>query len=95
MAAFSYLFELYLKCHEIIETDKDAASKLKSRGFGGNARYRIKKHIITKNLYGVDIQSGAIEIAKLRLWLALVSDMEKDSRLIEPAAEHSLQSDGR
>ena len=84
MAAFSYLFELYLRCIEVLVTDRSAASKLKSRGFGGNARYRIKKHIVTKNLYGVDIQPGAIEIAKLRLWLALVSDMEKDSRLIEP-----------
>ncbi|PIU29512.1 MAG: hypothetical protein COT09_00335, partial [Candidatus Hydromicrobium americanum] len=31
----------------------------------------LKKQFIRNNLYGVDIDSGAIEIAKLRLWLAL------------------------
>lgn len=36
--------------------------------------YKIKKNFIENSLYGVDIDSGAIEIAKLRLWLALVVD---------------------
>ncbi|MBD2088277.1 hypothetical protein H6F67_00105 [Microcoleus sp. FACHB-1515] len=35
--------------------------------------YFIKKRIITDNLYGVDIMPEASEIAKLRLFLALVS----------------------
>ncbi len=35
--------------------------------------YFIKKQIITNNLYGVDIMEEATEIAKLRLFLALVS----------------------
>jgi Putative DNA-binding domain len=38
-----------------------------------NADYFIKKRIITNNLYGVDLMEEAIEIAKLRLFLALVS----------------------
>jgi len=37
----------------------------------------LKKKFIKENLYGVDIDSGAIEIAKLRLWLALIVDYEK------------------
>lgn len=37
----------------------------------------LKKRFIKSNLYGVDIDSGAIEIAKLRLWLALVVDYDK------------------
>lgn len=37
----------------------------------------LKKKFIKNNLYGVDIDSGAIEIAKLRLWLSLVVDYEK------------------
>lgn len=36
-------------------------------------KYTIKKKIIIKNLYGVDIQEGAVEICKLRLWLWLIS----------------------
>jgi type I restriction-modification system DNA methylase subunit len=35
--------------------------------------YFIKKRIITDNLYGVDIMEEAVEIAKLRLFLTLVS----------------------
>src|SRR5260370_16724390 len=35
--------------------------------------YAIKKRIITENLYGIDIMYEATEIAKLRLFLALVS----------------------
>jgi hypothetical protein len=35
--------------------------------------YFIKKRIISDNLYGVDIMPEAVEIAKLRLFLALVS----------------------
>ena len=34
----------------------------------------IKKHIIERNLYGVDIEKGAVDIARLRLWLSLIID---------------------
>ncbi|MFH1890547.1 MAG: DNA methyltransferase [Candidatus Kuenenbacteria bacterium] len=44
--------------------------------------YELKKEAIQNCIYGVDIDPGAIEIAKLRLWLSLVVDYElKD---IEP-----------
>lgn len=36
--------------------------------------YDFKNHAITNSLYGVDIDPGAVEIAKLRLWLSLVVD---------------------
>ncbi len=34
----------------------------------------IKKQIIQNNIYGVDIEQGAVDIARLRFWLALVVD---------------------
>lgn len=34
----------------------------------------IKRHIIQNNIYGVDIEKGAIDIARLRFWLALIID---------------------
>ncbi len=34
----------------------------------------VKKEIIQHNIYGVDIENGAVEIARLRFWLALVVD---------------------
>jgi adenine-specific DNA-methyltransferase len=45
--------------------------------------YELKRHCIQTSLYGVDIDPGAIEIAKLRLWLSLVVD-EADYTTIQP-----------
>lgn len=43
--------------------------------------YFIKKRIITDNLYGVDIMEEATEIARLRLFLALVASAESVDQL--------------
>lgn len=43
--------------------------------------YFIKKQIITNNLYGVDIMEEATEIAKLRLFLALVASAQTVDQL--------------
>lgn len=45
--------------------------------------YYFKRHAIQNSLYGVDIDAGAVEIAKLRLWLSLVVD-EDDVQQIKP-----------
>ncbi|AVO41179.1 Eco57I restriction-modification methylase domain-containing protein [Simplicispira suum] len=45
--------------------------------------YAVIKHIIVHNLYGVDIEKQATEIAKLRLFLKLVALLEPDDA-IEP-----------
>ena len=45
--------------------------------------YEFKHRCIEHSLYGVDIDPGAVEIAKLRLWLSLVVD-EEDIRNIKP-----------
>ena len=45
--------------------------------------YHFKRHAIQHCLYGVDIDPGAVEIAKLRLWLSLVVD-EEDVEHINP-----------
>ena len=38
--------------------------------------FDIKLHIIQNNIFGVDIEQGAVDIARLRFWLALVVDEE-------------------
>ena len=43
--------------------------------------YFLKREIITRNLYGVDLMPEAVEIAKLRLFLALVASAEKPEHL--------------
>ncbi|OPY10198.1 MAG: Modification methylase PaeR7I [Syntrophus sp. PtaB.Bin001] len=45
--------------------------------------YNFKRHAIQESIYGVDIDCGAVDIAKLRLWLSLVVD-EDDFRVIKP-----------
>ncbi len=49
----------------------------------GRTNYHFKRHAIQHCLYGVDIDPGAVEIAKLRLWLSLVVD-EDDIKQIQP-----------
>lgn len=39
-------------------------------------RAKAKKDIIQNTIYGVDIEKGAVDIARLRFWLALVVDEE-------------------
>lgn len=43
--------------------------------------YYIKRRIVTDNLYGVDIMQEATEIAKLRLFLTMVSSVRKVEEL--------------
>ena len=44
-------------------------------------RAEIKKNIIQNNIYGVDIEKGAVDIARLRFWLSIVVDEETPSPL--------------
>ena len=44
-------------------------------------RVELKKEIIENNVYGVDIEKGAIDIARLRFWLSIVVDAEKPEPL--------------
>ncbi|MEX1130383.1 MAG: DNA methyltransferase, partial [Candidatus Woykebacteria bacterium] len=50
---------------------------------GDRSIYTFKHHAIQNSLYGVDIDPGATEIAKLRLWLSLIVD-EQDIKRIKP-----------
>ena len=63
------LRELYLcRCAVQPETaNKDAAD--------------IKRRIIQNNIYGVDIEKGAVDIARLRFWLSLIVDEETPKHL--------------
>jgi len=50
---------------------------------GSKTVYDFKRECIENSLYGVDIDAGAVEIAKLRLWLSLIVD-EDDIHNIKP-----------
>lgn len=66
--------------NEIVKAREALSSYLK-----GETRtvYNFKRDCIQNSLYGVDIDPGAVEIAKLRLWLSLIVD-EDDIKQIKP-----------
>ena len=65
---------------EIIRTRSVLSTYIKDKS---RTIYNFKRYCIESSLYGVDIDLGAVEIAKLRLWLSLVVD-EEDIKTIKP-----------
>jgi hypothetical protein len=61
----------------------DFRETLAEIGLHPNEKYFVLKSIIVNNLYGVDIMEEAVEIAKLRLFLKLMSEVERADQ-IEP-----------
>lgn len=47
----------------------------------GKTSVEIKKDIIQNSIYGVDIEKGAVDIARLRFWLSLVIDEQTPKAL--------------
>lgn len=60
------------RCRESIRNDDRV---------GKNSRLQLKKEIIENNIYGVDIERGAIDIARLRFWLSIVVDSDEPAPL--------------
>ena len=41
--------------------------------------WQLKKRTVTQNVYGVDIVEPAVEIAKLRLWLSIIAEVDPEA----------------
>jgi hypothetical protein len=94
-AALNVLEPLYEACIERMEGFIEDAGKLGKKGNEDFVKvrdeankhpsrsYYIYKNIILHNLFGVDIMPEAVEICKLRLFLKLVSQVDKE-RELEP-----------
>ena len=67
--------------HEIVNARNVLTTYLENKS--DRDTYTLKRHCIQESLYGVDIDPGAIDIAKLRLWLSLIVD-EEDYQTINP-----------
>ena len=50
-------------------------------GISTNQLGTVKRHIMEQNIYGVDIEKGAVDIARLRFWLAMVVDEKEPQPL--------------
>jgi len=66
---------------EVVKARNALTSHLKNKE--NRSPYYFKRQAIEKSLYGVDIDLGAVEIAKLRLWLSLIVD-EENIKYIKP-----------
>ena len=67
MGLLNLLFKCRLTLNEALEIDMHPAE--------------LKKDIIQNNIYGVDIEKGAIDIARLRFWLSIVVDLDAPEAL--------------
>ncbi|WP_435181287.1 Eco57I restriction-modification methylase domain-containing protein [Halorussus sp. AFM4] len=93
LAAQEVLLDIYMQCIEYFQEQEDSqpwelTDRIKEEleiieGRQGNASLYTKREIILNNLYGVDIDDGAVEICKLRLWLSMVADIEDDPDEVE------------
>jgi hypothetical protein len=93
LAAQEVLLDIYVQCLEFFERVADRGGTLSdrtraeldriARSPGGPALY-AKRRIVRENLYGVDIDDGAVAVCKLRLWLSIVADMESEPEAVEP-----------
>jgi len=95
LASQEVLLDIYIQCIEFFQQmiserkGWELASRTREEmdtiesGRGNPALY-AKRAIILNNLYGVDIDDGAVEICKLRLWLSMVADIEDEPSEVEP-----------
>ncbi len=69
------------RCREALAI-REANNLQDLQDFASSAsRSKLKKEIIENNIYGVDIERGAIDIARLRFWLSIVVDAEEPEPL--------------
>ncbi len=74
---YDHLIDEARSCHE----DPAVDDLLRQVDVQPNKRYFIRKHIAIRNLYGTDLMPGAIETAKLRVFLALAACVETRAEL--------------
>ncbi|WP_262174608.1 BREX-1 system adenine-specific DNA-methyltransferase PglX [Haloarcula laminariae] len=95
LASQEVLLDIYMQCINLFQQleSEGRGWELENRtreelehieGGRGNASLYAKRSIILNNLYGVDIDDGAVEICKLRLWLSMVADIEDEPSEVEP-----------
>lgn len=90
LTAYKILYELYAETWRAIENHDTMLVRNEKRRLGSNPRYYFKRRIITENLYGVDIDDGALEVCKLRLWLSLVADMDRENAEPLPNIDYNI-----
>jgi adenine-specific DNA-methyltransferase len=69
--------------NEIVKARSALTTSFNENEWKNRTNYNFKRETIENSLYGVDIDSSAVDIAKLRFWLSLIVD-ESDITDIQP-----------
>ena len=80
--------------HELLDLRQRLESSILpafDNGARGDSVYQHKLEIIQNNLYGVDIDVFAVNIARLRLWLSLAVDYEGDKPKPLPNLKYKIE----
>ena len=80
-AALEVLEVVYGNLLDRLEALGEGSQILEQMSSHPNRRYFLRKHSALRNLFGTDIMADAIETAKLRIFLALASCLEKKADL--------------
>lgn len=82
-AALEVLEDIYAHLIDVARTLQDGSSQelVALADEQPSTSYFIRKHCAIRNLYGTDLMPGAIETAKLRIFLALASCIDQRSQL--------------
>lgn len=71
------LNEIFKIIEDLYFLQPDAVSEVWNIDSQNWQPHLVKKSIIQNSIYGVDLESGAVDIARLRFWLALIVDETK------------------
>jgi hypothetical protein len=66
------LNEIFQLVHKLHEANSDKVERV--WGLEGWQPNKVKQNIIKHSIYGVDIEKGAVDVARLRFWLSLIVD---------------------
>lgn len=67
---------------EIVHARQALTPHLKLLGeVNGRSAYELKRQAIAQSIFGIDISPGAVEIARLRLWLSLIVDEQAPTNI--------------
>lgn len=82
-AALEVLEDIYAHLIDVARTlgDSDSAKLVQLADEQPSTSYFVRKHCAIRNLYGTDLMPGAIETAKLRIFLALASCIDSRDQL--------------
>lgn len=66
------LNEIFHLVHQLYDANSDKVERIwELKGWQPN---KVKQNIIQNSIYGVDIEKGAVDVARLRFWLSLIVD---------------------